>query len=114
MAVTVTLKRNDTLPNLDVRLKDTSSSYLDLSLSGISINFSMREIDTNVLKINSAQCEIVVPSTGAIRYVWNPTDTDTAGFYLGEFEVNYPTGEKETYPSDQGLVIYIIEDLNEA
>lgn len=105
------LKRNDTLPYLDVRLKDSDTEYTDLTVSGVSVNFTMKDFDTGVLKINSMPCTILDGATGAVRYTWEAIDTDTAGFYIGEFEVIYIAGKK-TYPPDDSLVIYIIEDFN--
>lgn len=105
------LKRNDTLPYLDVRLKESSTEYTDLTVSGVTVNFTMKNFDTGVLKIDSASCSILNAAGGSVRYSWQDIDTDEAGVFLGEFEVIFPTGKK-TYPPDDSLIINITEDFN--
>lgn len=66
---TVTLKRHDTRPFLDTKLKDSDEVYANLAVTGVEVTFTMRNLDTNVLKINKALCEIIDPTMGAIRYI---------------------------------------------
>lgn len=115
----VKMKRHDTRPFLDIKLKDSDTEYADLTISGIAVTFTMKDFDTDVIKVSAQSCEILTPIEGAVRYVWQPEDTDTVGTYLGEFEVTYPAEEpypdaKTTYPISSALAIVILEDYDDA
>ena len=115
---TVYMKRNDTRPFLDIKLKNTSSEYADLSVSGVAVYFTMKNSETDEIKVNRKACEILAPTIGSVRYVWKTGDLDTAGAYLGEFEVTFPSGDesvpdaKLTYPVTDVLVIVVLEDYD--
>lgn len=117
---TVYMKRKDTRPFLDIKLKTSSTEYADLSISGTTVYFNMKDVETNEVILNRQSCEILIPTTGSIRYVWTATDLVTAGVYLGEFEVNYPSDEvgvpdaKITYPLTDVLAIVVLEDYDNA
>lgn len=115
----ITMKRHDTRPFLDVKLKDDENAYADLTISGIGVTFTMKNAETDAVKIDAQSCEIVLPDEGGIRYVWQDGDTDEAAAYLGEFEVTYPSDPpypdaKTTYPVNGTLVIVILEDYDNA
>jgi len=116
---TVFMKRNDTQPFLDVKLKDNVTDYADLAVSGIGVTFTMVNSDTEEIKVNKQDCQIIDPVTGAVRYVWQLIDTDTEGSYLAEFEVTHPAIPpypiyKLTYPIDGVLAIVILGDYDDA
>ena len=106
------MKRNDTRPKLDVSLKDSDDEYLDLTVSGVSVNFTMKESDGSTIIVDSQACTIVNGLTGSVRYSWAAADTATAGAYLAEFEVVYANGDKLTVPTTNPLAVVILEDYN--
>ncbi len=112
MASVFNIKRNDTLPTLDVKLKDSATSYMNLNVSGLAINFSMKDVETNNIKVSSASASIVDPDTGSVQYQWVYGDTSVAGMYYGEFELVYEDGNRLTFPTDSSLIINIFEDIN--
>jgi hypothetical protein len=108
-STTFIIKRHDTLPILTAVLKD--SSDVVLNLENTTVLFTMKDISTGDIKIDTQPCTIVSASSGIISYSWVATDTDTAGEYLGEFEIEYETG-KMTVPTEDALAIVILEDYN--
>lgn len=112
MASIFKIKRNDTLPTLDVKLKDSLTTYMNLNVSGLTVNFSMKEVETGIIQINSASASIIDPDTGSVQYQWVAGNTSTAGVYYGEFELLYEDGNRLTFPTDSSLIVNIYEDIN--
>lgn len=106
------MKRHDTRPFLDVTLYNTDGNSADLSASGLTVNFTMKDSDTDVVKVDRQSASIIDGEDGTVRYAWDSADTDTSGTYLGEFEVNYPNGDKMTYPASDILAIVILDDYD--
>ena len=111
----VTMKRHDTRPFLDVVLQDVSGTALDLSATVSGITFTMKNLDTDVVKVNAQVCSLVnTGSDGMVRYSWDGADTDTAGTYVGEFQIMYNDATKLTVPTSSVLSIIILEDYDNA
>lgn len=113
----IKMKRNDTQPFLDIKLKDNENDYANLTVSGISVTFTMKDSETGNIKIDRQPCQIVDTILGAVRYPWAVGNTDVAAAYLGEFEVVHPgifpyPEYKRTYPVEGVLVIVILEDYD--
>lgn len=101
------IKRNDTLPNLDVALSDDRGRPTDLSsISGVV--FNMRSAVDNSAKISGTAASVLDASRGEVRYAWSASDTDTSGTYEGEFQVTFSNGDIQTFPDD-GFIQVIIE-----
>jgi hypothetical protein len=116
MANSITMKRNDTRPFLDVVLQDVDSTALNLSTATVSgITFTMKDLDADSIKINAADCDLVTDGTdGMVRYSWDAADTNTAGTYVGEFQILYNDLTKLTVPTSSVLSIVILEDYDNA
>ena len=107
------MKRHDTRPFLDVTLKQSDGTAIDLSsVSGVT--FTMKDSAANSIKVNRGACSIVSATAGSVRYSWTSSDTDTAGAYLGEFEIAYANGDKMTVPTSGTLSIVVLEDYDNA
>jgi hypothetical protein len=111
---TIFMKRHDTRPFLDVTLKQSDGTAIDLSLSVSGVTFTMKDSAANTIKVNRGVCSIVSAAAGSVRYSWTSSDTDTAGAYLGEFEIAYSGGDKLTVPTSGTLSIVILEDYDNA
>ena len=113
----VTMKRNDTRPFLDVILQDVDGNALDLSVetSTVSgITFTMQDLDSGSVKVNAQDCVVVENTPGMVRYNWQTGDTDTATTYVGEFQILYNDGTQLTIPTSSVLSIVILEDYDNA
>ena len=83
------------------------------------VTFSMKNVDTDILKISKAPCEIVLAEDGGceekyiIQYKWKKRDTNEIGKFKGWFNIDFLedlTQYGVEYPS--GLMIApISEDL---
>ena len=116
-STTIKMKRNDTQPFLDLKLKDNDTDYADLTVSGIAVTFTMKDAETGIIKVDQQDCQIISGILGSVRYPWKAIDTNTAGAYLAEFEVTSPAISpyplyKLTYPVSGTLVIVILEDYD--
>ena len=65
----VTMKRHDTRPFLEVILQDVNVSALDLSATVSGITFTMKNLDDDAVKVKAQDCSLVnTGSDGMVRY----------------------------------------------
>lgn len=101
------LKKGDTAPSLLYALDPVS-----VVLTGATVRFSMRDRSTGAVKVNRQACSIVTATgTPTVQYNWQGADTDTFGFFEGEFEITYAGGAIETFPNTSNISIRIAEDI---
>jgi hypothetical protein len=83
------------------------------------VTFSMKNVDTDILKISKAPCEIVLADDGGceekyiIQYKWKPRDTKEPGKYKGWFNIEFLGDLSQygvEYPSGL-LIVPLSEDL---
>lgn len=103
------IKRGDTLPSLECIIQAPTGTALNLT-SATAVKFLMKPRAGGALKVDRA-ATVVTPSAGQVRHDWEPEDTDTAGAFFGEFEVEWSTGDKQTFPRGDYLRIEITNDL---
>jgi len=100
------MKQFDTLPILTAILKDANGVVMNLS--NTTVTFKMgTEIS---IKVTGATT-ITDTLGGAVKYEWDPNDTDTAGVFFGEFEVVHLSGKKETFPNNEPFRVVIRPDV---
>ena len=109
------IKRNDTLPALKINIITKSrlggkEGYDMNEVTGAT--FSMVKEDCGEMKIHSQPAQIICSSGGTLQYNWQHGDTNTSGFYGGEFELNYSDGNRMSVPVIGGIKIEILDDLN--
>jgi hypothetical protein len=104
-----TLKAHDRLPSIQASLADPVGVAVDLS--GCSVKFIMRTDAGLSPKVNST-ATVVDATSGVVRYDWISADTDTAGEYLGEWEVTFVGGKKQTFPTVGYHSITVVPDLD--
>lgn len=108
------IKRNDTLPSLQLCLIDRGclGGKQPFILSGVSeITFTMVS-SCGEYKIMSKPAQILSYSGGTIQYNWESSDTDESGKFLGEFQIKYSDGNKLSIPQNGQIEINILKDVN--
>lgn len=108
------IKKKDTLPPLTINLKTLGNlgQKIDYDLLGVSgITFSMYDHLSNVKTYNKS-AQTICASGGTIQYSWQEEDTDTEGIFYGEFKLKYNTGKIMSIPTQGGIKIEILKNIN--
>jgi len=114
------IKRNDTLPNLSLRItsKGKLGEKIPMDLSNFYNNtgntrcsFSMIDSCGNY-KINQNNAEFICVTGGTIQYVFKQEDTDEAGKFKGEFKLQSIDGSIMSVPSIGFINIEIYPDIS--
>ena len=103
------IKQNDTRPTLSVVVADSSGTAINIT--GASVLFKMRAVNSSSLKVNSS-ATITNASNGAVSYTFSASDTDTAGLFQGEFQVTFSGGAIETFPNSEYISINVLAALD--
>lgn len=107
----------------DGRYDYLKSDVMGKALQDAKVTFSMRNVDTDILKISNAKCNIVLAEdTGCeeiyvIEYKWKERDTKEEGIFKGQFTIDFngniseegvvfPEG-RMIMPISEDLIIYI-------
>lgn len=108
MASHFSIKKNDTGPPITAKLLDAAGAAVNLT--GATVKFIMSRQGDSATKVNAA-ATIVDAATGTVRYVWTAADTDTHGTFVGEWEVVFSDGSKQSFPNSRHLEIRVTRDL---
>lgn len=98
-------KKGDTFKPIQATLSDADGPA---PLSGATVLFVMKQ--EGGAKLVEGLAEIVDANAGTVRYRWQAGDTDTAGVFFAEWQVTFPGGGQETFPS-KGWERVIVYDL---
>ena len=105
------IKRNDTRPPITATLSDELGA---VPLGSATVTFKMDAAPdsgiTGFTPVNGT-CTITDADKGIVAYQWTSGDTAVAGVFRAEFEVAFPGGAVETFPSDGYIDIIIREDI---
>ncbi len=101
------IKQNDRLPYLEATLSDSGGQLT--TLAGANVYFVMRSPKGGAAKVRG-QATVVDAALKKVRYEWAAGDTDTAGVFRGEFEVNF-SSRPWTFPNPGYIPIIIAADL---
>jgi hypothetical protein len=107
------IKQRATLPYLEVNLnKDgrTDFNYVKTNLSGSTIYFYMKDVDTGVFKIAKGLC-VYSTDNNSIYYQFNKRNTSTTGRFEGEFKISTSQGEI-TLPLRDKLFINVLSSIS--
>lgn len=120
MSETFTIKRDDTLPVLQAQLwaDEAKTTKVDLT-TATGVNFHMMQKDelenaTPTLKVEATGTVVGAATDGVVQYAWSDVndDTDTADTFYAEFEVEWASGDRTTYPNDGYIIVVIVADLD--
>lgn len=97
----VTITQNDVQEELLIDIYDFDpqtglDSVKDLSAVGTQVYLKARPVDGGALKVDGT-CTPVDAAQGQFKYVFQPTDVDTAGEFTAEISILYPSGRLITY-----------------
>lgn len=103
------IKQNDTLPSIRSVLKDAANNPIPLP-GGTSVRFHLRQVNSTDIKVD-APATVEDSPTATVRYDWVDGDTDIAGDFLAEWEVQYSGGGKLSVPNITDITVLIYPEL---
>lgn len=103
-----TIKSGSTTPALTVTLMD---GVVPANLTGATVRMRMRDSRGGDLVIDALATISGDPTTGSVSYQWEPTDTDTVGSFIVEWEVTYANGTSQTFPTEGYTTVEVEESL---
>jgi hypothetical protein len=107
----MTIKQGDRLPKLRATLQQgTPPAAIDLT-TAVAVKFQMRLVSNPATVKGPGACTIVTAASGIVEYAWGASDTDTAGTWEAEFEIEWSGGLKETVPNDGYFTVTIVDDI---
>lgn len=99
--------RNDLLPSLSITCSYADGTKVDLS-AATSPKFYMRTAhDASAAVKVDAAATVTDGVGGVLTYSWSSGDTDTAGTYMAEFEVQIG-GRKLTFPNGTQIMKVVV------
>ena len=106
------IKKNDLQPAYPAQVKDSSDAAVNLT--GAVIYCTMKNAADGTLKINRQTIGINISDAvnGKFEYQWQTGNTDTAGKYYIEFEINPASGGKFTVPADNSAIVIVKESMD--
>lgn len=109
---TFKMKRGDLFPPITATLMQAVGTAaavpIDLT-TATGIKFAMKKRGASANKVDAA-ASTVSAAAGTVKYQWVGTDTDTAGFYIAEWQITWPGG-KQTVPGADYDLIQIDADI---
>lgn len=102
------IKRNDRRPRYRLQL---TANATPVDLTGASaVRFTMTPA-SGTAKISRQPMTIIDAATGIVEYTWTALDTDTAGDFNAEVEVDWGSGQYQTFPTKGFFMVTINPDL---
>lgn len=105
----INIKQNDRRPVAEATIT-RGGEAVDLStVSGVT--FKMRPFGRKDLKVNSSAV-VTDDVNGVVEYRWSIGDTDTPGRYNQEWQLLWPDGTTETFPTLPTSIVIVLGDLD--
>ncbi len=107
-----TIRQGDTKPDLNrtLEFQDVDGAWKAINLTtATSVTFRMKHWGNGTLKVERT-ATIVAPSTGAVRHAWLAADTNEAGTFQAEWEIDF-NGDIQTVPNGDYDVIEVTRQL---
>jgi hypothetical protein len=109
------IRKNSTLPIIEIDLiKDgrLDFNYINSNLSGSTIYFSMKDIDTQVYKVLNGVC-VVNQETNSVYYQFTKKNTLRTGRFICEFSFNNSQGVINL-PLRDSLYVTILDSFSDS
>ena len=104
--MTHSIVQGDLLPHLTATLQQSGAP---MDLTGCTVRFSMSA--KNGTTTIGGPCVVDAAQYGRVHYAWQAHDTDVVGLYVGQFRVEYGTGDTITVPTNGAVVVSIVERI---
>jgi len=106
---TIKLVQNDTLPELNMILRDSSTAAADqvlsatdsttwapIDLTDVSVSLKFKALGSSTVKDTITMIKHAPHTEGRVFMQWPVGTLDTAGIFIGEVELTYSGGDIQT------------------
>ena len=107
------IKRNDLLPTLPVQFFEADGVTPLPMESAVAVNMVCRAKGAGVDDPPKFKKPLTLldAATSLYEYRWSGTDTDTAGDFEYEFEIEWPGTKPQTIPADSYFTLTVVDDI---
>lgn len=103
----LTIRQADREPSLRSTLRDENDDPLDLTDATVWLHLYDPTTDDEVLY---AEAAVESEADGAVRYDWQPSDTDRVGEFNAAWEVVFPDGRRVVFDDPDPPTVEIVAD----
>lgn len=112
--MTFHIVKGDTSPAIEYQLQDSDGN--PVNITGFNeIRFHMRKKGVKAPKVDadtSGNVSATDAEKGKVKYDWEKGNTDEAGDFEAEWEVEYIDGTIETFPNRRKIDVDIEEEIS--
>lgn len=102
----IVVKQGDLRPAFRMPLHGADGN--PVSLTGATVKFFMRPVNSATIKINNGAVTVIDASSSLVEYQWSGSDTADPGLFEAEFQIDSPIPVKPlTVPSYGYLIVEI-------
>lgn len=103
------IKQGDTAPRITGTLTDGSGDPVDVSGSTVLLHLHGLTIENDISL--PASIDVDAPDKNVVYYDWETGDTDEAGYYGGEWQVTYGSGQIQTFSNYGVFLVQVAEQI---
>lgn len=104
----ITIRQGDLLPSLISTLRDDAGVAVDLTDTVVWLH--LYDATTRDERLY-AEAAIIDEREGAVRYDWQPSDTNQTGEFNAAWEVVYPDGERLVFDDPDPPTVEVVDEL---
>lgn len=103
------IRQGDTAPRITGTLTDGAGDPVDVSGSTVLLHLHGLTVVNDL--VLTASLDGDAPDDNVVYYDWEAGDTDEVGYYSGEWQVTFGSGQIQTFPNDGVFLLQVAEQV---
>lgn len=105
------LKQGDDAPTVATILKDINNDPVNLTGASGSAYFRPARVTTGLVTATLTVDPDQAANRGLVTFPWPSGGLSVLGEWLGEFEITFTGGKKQTFPNDGYFILEVVPQL---